>query len=208
MRVISARIIAARAFDLGIQASGWSDLKRHLHFGRVGDLSYIIRLDWPAVGESIHAQLYGQNDPLPVTAEDLGMSNEHKQSDRQPIKVFISHATADEPLAAALVDLFQSALPLPAAAIRCTSVTGYCLRGGTDIDERLRREVGDANAFIGIISYQSLRSPYVLFELGARWGATRHLIPVLAPGLGPDVLIGPLFPRPTISLDSLLREGE
>ena len=120
------------------------------------------------------------------------MSNEHKQPDRQPIKVFISHATADEPLAAVLVDLLQSALALPAAAIRCTSVTGYCLRGGTDVDEQLRREVGDANAFIGIISYQSLRSPYVLFELGARWGATRHLIPVLAPGLGPDVLIGPL----------------
>ena len=120
------------------------------------------------------------------------MSTEQKQSDRQPIEVFISHATADESLAAALVDLFQSALALPAAAIRCTSVTGYCLRGGADVDERLRREVDDANAFIGIISHQSLRSTYVLFELGARWGANLHLIPVLAPGLGPDVLIGPL----------------
>ena len=120
------------------------------------------------------------------------MSSEHKRPDRQPIKVFISHATADEPLAAALVDLFQSALALPPEAIRCTSVTGYGLPGGTSVDERLRREVGDANAFIGIISYQSLQSPYVLFELGARWGATRHLIPVLAPGIRPDVLIGPL----------------
>ena len=120
------------------------------------------------------------------------MSNEHKQSDLQPIKVFISHATADEPLAAALVDLFQSALALPPGAIRCTSVTGYGLPGGTSVDEQLRRDVSDANAFIGIISYQSLRSPYVLFELGARWGATRHLIPVLAPGIGPEVLIAPL----------------
>ena len=120
------------------------------------------------------------------------MSNEHKQSDLQPIKVFISHATADEPLAAALVDLFQSALALPPEAIRCTSVTGCGLPGGTSVDEQLRRDVSDANAFIGIISYQSLRSPYVLFELGARWGATRHLIPVLAPGIGPEVLIAPL----------------
>ena len=170
----------------------WSDLKRHLHFGKVGDLSDIIRIDWPKVGSLIRAQLYGAHDPVPVEAEDLGMSTEQKQSDHQPIEVFISHATADESLAAALVDLFQSALALPAAAIRCTSVTGYCLRGGADVDERLRREVGDANAFIGIISHHSLRSPYVLFELGARWGANLHLIPVLAPGLGPDVLIGPL----------------
>ena len=56
---------------------------RHLHFGKVGDL----------------AELYGQYDPVPVTAEDLGMSNEHKQSDRQPLKLFISHATVDEFLA-------------------------------------------------------------------------------------------------------------
>ena len=46
---------------------------RHLHFGKVGDL----------------AELYCQYDPVPVTVEDLGMSNEHKQSDRQPVKLFI-----------------------------------------------------------------------------------------------------------------------
>ena len=170
----------------------WRDLQRHLHFGKVGDLSDIIRLDWPAIGRSIRAQLYGEHDPIPVAAEDLGMINENRQSDHPPIKVFISHATADKPLAAALVDLFRSALELPAEAIRCTSVAGYCLPGGTNVDEQLRREVRDANAFIGIISYQSLRSPYVLFELGARWGATLHLISLLAPDLGPDVLAGPL----------------
>ena len=115
------------------------------------------------------------------------------QPDRQqPIKLFISHATADELLAAALVDLCRSALALPPEAIRCTSVPGYRLPGGVDVDDRLRREVHAATAFIGIISHQSIHSPYVLFELGARWGASRHLLPVLAPGIGPDVLTGPL----------------
>ena len=127
-----------------------------------------------------------------VAAEDLSVIHEDKQSDRRPIKVFICHATSDAPLAEALVDLFQAALKLPAETIRCTSVSGYCLPGGSNVTEQLRREVHDADAFIGIISHQSMRSTFVLFELGARWGATRHLLPVLAPGLGSDVLAGPL----------------
>ena len=115
------------------------------------------------------------------------------QSDhQQPIKLFISHATADELLAGALVDLCRSALALPPEAIRCTSVPGYRLPGGADVDDRLRMEVHAATAFIGIISHQSICSPYVLFELGARWGASRHLLPVLAPGIKPDALAGPL----------------
>ena len=153
--------------------------------------SDIIRLNWPAVGKSIRAQLYGDHAPIHV-APSLGMINEDKPSDRQSIKVFISHATADAPLAEALVDLFQAALKLPNETIRCTSVTGYRLRGGANVTEQLRREVHDAASFIGIISHRSIRSPYVLFELGARWGAHRHLLPVLAPGTRPDVLAGPL----------------
>ena len=50
----------------------WSDFQRHLHFGTVGDLSDIVRFDWPAVGKSLRAELYGDHDPVPVTARDLG----------------------------------------------------------------------------------------------------------------------------------------
>ena len=34
----------------------------------VGDLSDIIRIDWPKVGSLIRAQLYGAHDPVPVEA--------------------------------------------------------------------------------------------------------------------------------------------
>ena len=50
----------------------WSDLQRHLHFGMVSDLSDILRFDWPAVGKSLRSQLYGEYDPVPVAATDLG----------------------------------------------------------------------------------------------------------------------------------------
>ena len=111
-------------------------------------------------------------------------------TDPQPLKLFVSHSTADAPLAEALVELFRSALNLPAEAIRCTSVEGYRLPGGANVDEQLRSEVNSAKACVGIISRQSIQSPYVLLELGARWGPKLHLLPVLAPGNGPEVLDG------------------
>jgi hypothetical protein len=49
----------------------WSDLRRHLHFGMVGDLVDVQKLDWPAVKPSLVSTLYGEDDPLPVTVSDL-----------------------------------------------------------------------------------------------------------------------------------------
>src|ERR1043165_1043422 len=56
----------------GSRPKRWSDLQRHIYFGTVGDLSDILRLDWPPVKQSLTSQLYGQHDPVPVTAGDLG----------------------------------------------------------------------------------------------------------------------------------------
>ena len=108
------------------------------------------------------------------------------------IRLFISHSSDDVELARRLVTLFRTALNLSSSAIRCSSVDGYRLPGGVHTDEQLRREVHDAQAFIGIVSSSSVRSLYVLFELGARWGAGRQMIPLLAPGTAISVLGGPL----------------
>jgi hypothetical protein len=109
-----------------------------------------------------------------------------------PIRLFISHSAADRDLVERLVELLRSALGLPASQIRCTSVDGYRLPAGADTAEQLRLEVHEATAFVGVISASSLRSLYVAFELGARWGAKRPLFPLLAPGTEPSILEGPL----------------
>jgi hypothetical protein len=58
-------------FGSGSRPNRWNDLQRHMHFGMVGDLSDIIKLDWPAVKNSITSHLYGQDDPVPVSVDDL-----------------------------------------------------------------------------------------------------------------------------------------
>jgi len=108
------------------------------------------------------------------------------------LTLFVSHSSKDRAIVKLLADLLRSALRLSAKELRCTSVDGYRLPGGADTIEQLRREVHDAQAFIGVISPASLESTYVTFELGARWGAAKPLIPILTPGTDASSLSGPL----------------
>ena len=108
------------------------------------------------------------------------------------MEIFISHSSKDADIAEALIDLLRAALNLPSLAIRCTSVTGYRLSSGVPVEEQLRQEIHEAKILIGLITNSSLNSPYVLFELGARWGAKNFQIPLLAGGVSPNSLPGPL----------------
>jgi hypothetical protein len=108
------------------------------------------------------------------------------------IRLFISHSSKDQELVEKLTELLKNALPLSSSEIRCTTVDGYRLSGGANTNEQIKREVCDAKAFVGLISFAAKDSMYVLFELGARWGSDKHLLPLLAPGVSPDILKGPL----------------
>jgi len=108
------------------------------------------------------------------------------------LRVFISHSSRDASLAEAIADLLRTALRLSSHEIRCTSVDGYRLPGGADTDEHLRDEIVNVPVLVGLVSETSVASAYVLFELGARWGVQRPLIPLLAPGVTATSLRGPI----------------
>ncbi len=108
------------------------------------------------------------------------------------IKLFISHSSKDQELAEKLTELVKNALRLSSDEIRCTTIDGYRLPGGAKTNEQIKREVRESIAFIGLISTAAADSMYVLFELGARWGSDKNLLPLLAHGVSPDILKGPL----------------
>jgi len=124
-------------------------------------------------------------------------TEDHSSGDKEPeskseIEVFISHSSEDHEIAARLITLIRSSLNLEGEKIRCTSVDGFTLKGGTLFEEQLKVDISSSKTFIGIITPNSLKSIYVLFELGARWGANKHMIPLLAKGLKKGDLKGPL----------------
>jgi hypothetical protein len=118
------------------------------------------------------------------------------------IDIFISHSSRDKEIAARLIELLRNALNIPADRIRCTSVEGYRLKVGADTNAQLRREVHDAKVFIGLITSASVESAYVLFELGARWGAGRFLAPLLASREDVKLLRGPIAGLNALCCDS------
>jgi hypothetical protein len=125
------------------------------------------------------------------------------QSDGTHMKLFVSHSSKDATLAGALVELLKAALGLAPQEIRCTSVDGHRLPAGAKTDPVLQREIRDAEAFIGVITAASIESAYVLFELGARWGADKHLTPLLGGGADSSYLRGPLSGYNALRCDSV-----
>lgn len=123
------------------------------------------------------------------------------QRKEKSIDIFISHSSKDKDVAKALINLLRAALNIPAHRIRCTSVDGYRLPAGASTDDQLRQEIYEARAFIGLITPTSFQSTYVLFELGARWGAGLHIAPVLAAGAESSLLRGPLMGFNALSCD-------
>ncbi|MCB9729780.1 MAG: toll/interleukin-1 receptor domain-containing protein, partial [Deltaproteobacteria bacterium] len=109
-----------------------------------------------------------------------------------PIQVVISHAHDDEALATRFVGLLRCALPALAGAIRCTSVDGHGLEAGAHTSTELRAELRAARVVVGLLTPHAAQRGWVLFELGAAWGAGVHVIPVVAAGLQLADAPGPL----------------
>lgn len=136
--------------------------------------------------ESIEG-IFGQEAAVETSSAALG---ERPQS-QGSLLVLISHSSKDAELATALIELLRAGIGLLADQIRCSSVDGYRLPVGVNTEKRLREEVNAAPVVVGLITPNSLSSHYVMFELGARWGANLFVAPLLA-GVEASKLSGPL----------------
>ena len=76
--------------------SKWSYLHRHLHFGQLGDLQDIVRLDWPNVKAGLNINLDGEQDPLPVEVDDLATRVNSKPSGPVATKLAWDKLTSED----------------------------------------------------------------------------------------------------------------
>ena len=94
------------------------------------------------------------------------------------IQIFISHNIKDAEIAQDLVDLLEKALGISSDQIRCSSAIASGFEFGNSIDNQVRIDLMSAKIVIGLISKASLKSKYVLCELGACWASTNFFIPL------------------------------
>lgn len=97
------------------------------------------------------------------------------------VKIFISHSSDDRKLVEKIVNLFMRALKIEHNHIRCTSIPGFRLSAGQHTSIQLRNELENCEIVIGLLTKSSIKSLYVMFELGAGWGLKKKVIPISGP---------------------------
>ncbi len=105
------------------------------------------------------------------------------------IRLFVSHAHSDKEIAMALVDVIEAAM-VPEARILCTShdKPEYREPDNVDISQALRDHLVQSSCVLAILTPNSLKSPWCLFELGGAWARATQTYPLLAGRLSKDDL--------------------
>ncbi|MCZ4433172.1 toll/interleukin-1 receptor domain-containing protein [Agrobacterium sp. SOY23] len=108
--------------------------------------------------------------------------------------VFVSHATKDVPLVAALVDLIEDGLGVPENEIFCSSLPGFGIPAGENFVSYMREQIFQPKVVVLVLSRNYFASHFCLSELGAAWVKGHKIFPVLVDPISyadvKDVLLG------------------
>lgn len=114
--------------------------------------------------------------------------------------IFISHATANAALAAALADALET--PREGVTTFLSSRPGD-IRADEDWLRGIERALQQADAYIILLTPESILRPWVSFESGAAWFWRRQLIFVRIRALSSDDIPLPVAARQIYALDAL-----
>ena len=118
------------------------------------------------------------------------------------IRIFISHRETDHKSASALVEYLISVLDIKRDDIRCTSSIGTRIPLAAEINNQLRDDIKTSDVFIALITKDSLRSQWVVMELGAAWILNKPILQIVHSQLSVDKLPGPLKSYESIIMGS------
>jgi hypothetical protein len=105
------------------------------------------------------------------------------------IRLFLSHSHVDKEIATALVDVIEATM-VPRERVLCTSHDNpkYREPEGVDVSRYLRDHLTQSSCVIGLLTPNSMKSPWCLFELGGAWALATRTYPLLAGGLSQEDL--------------------
>ena len=115
--------------------------------------------------------------------------------------IFISHKESDALIARRCVDMILESLRVKTEDVFCSSVAGHQLKFGSTIESQIKEGVSEQQVLFAILTKDSIRSTWVLFELGAAWAIGKLVVPILGPGVAYADLPGALGLYPCISCD-------
>lgn len=95
--------------------------------------------------------------------------------------VFVSHATKDKELVAAIVDLIEEGIGVPESEIFCSSLDGYGIPTGENFISYIKSEIQEPKVVVLLLTPSYFRSNFCLFEMGAAWVKTHKIFPILVP---------------------------
>jgi len=102
-------------------------------------------------------------------SNNIAAVNDIKSMEDNMISLFISHSSIDIKLSENFVYMLKGCLGIESKFIRCSSVPGFKYDGLIHVSTKIKSEISDCRAVVGIITKNSLKSSYVIFELGAGW---------------------------------------
>lgn len=111
-----------------------------------------------------------------------------------PVKIFISHSSADKPVIEALQRVLQLACNLKQQDFFCTSISGMGCSGGDFFNETIRKSLQEASVVVAYLSKNYKQSEFCCAELGATWISreSKLFVPLLDSELDYNVFGGVL----------------
>lgn len=119
---------------------------------------------------------------------------EVKPVEKLPL-LFISHSSANEIIAEALVEMFRT-IGFNTKNMFCSSVNGFGIREGEDIYDTLLSKFQDYKIFvIFLLSKDYYQSAACLNEMGAAWVLKANYATIIAPGFSIPEIKGAINPN-------------
>lgn len=108
--------------------------------------------------------------------------------------VFVSHAVKDSKIAKEIVELLEGGIGVPEDEIFCSSLEGFGIPTGKNFVSYIKEQIQKPKAVILLLTPSYFASNFCLCELGASWGFSHNIYPILVPPLSyddvKDVLLG------------------